>query len=113
MTIPGSGGQDFWGNPVPSGAGPDRGAHEFGSAPAKVLLEVHPNERAQGPGGAPKLGAAPWQPSGLGPGAFYIWKVYQFDGSANLWIQVCAQNFNTTQNAVGDSDKLRMVIDGQ
>ncbi|NIR00139.1 MAG: hypothetical protein GTN78_08030, partial [Gemmatimonadales bacterium] len=60
-----------------------------------------------------KLGGPPWQPSGLGPGAFYKWKVYEFDGSANLWIQVCAQNFSMTQNAVGTGDKLQMVIDGQ
>jgi PKD repeat protein len=77
-----------------------------------VLLEVHPNERAQGPGGAPRIGGAPWQPSGLGPGAWYEWKVYQFDGSENLWIQVCAQSFGTSQNPVGASDKLKMKIDG-
>jgi hypothetical protein len=80
-------------------------------APA-VLLEVHPNERAQGPGGAPRLGTAPWQPSGLGPGAWYEWKVYQFDGGENLWIQVCAQSFSTSQNPVGASDNLKMKIDG-
>ncbi len=29
MTIADSGGQDYWGNPVPTGAGADRGAHEY------------------------------------------------------------------------------------
>ncbi len=29
MTIPESGGRDYWGNAVPSGAGTDRGAHEY------------------------------------------------------------------------------------
>jgi hypothetical protein len=82
-------------------------------APPSVLLEVHPDERAQGPGGAPRLGTAPWQPSGLGPGAWYEWKVYQFDGSENLWIQVSAQCFSRYQNAVGDTDRLEMRIDGQ
>jgi immune inhibitor A len=79
----------------------------------QAVLEVHPNERAQGPGGGTKLGTAPWQPSGLGPGGWYEWKRYEFDGSGNLWIQVCAQCFNSNQNAVGDSDKLMMKIDGQ
>ena len=29
MTISGNGGLDYWGNPVPSGSGPDRGANEY------------------------------------------------------------------------------------
>jgi hypothetical protein len=29
MAIPDSGGQDYWGNAVPAGAGPDRGAYEY------------------------------------------------------------------------------------
>jgi hypothetical protein len=77
-----------------------------------VILEVHPNERAPGPGGAPRIGGVPWQPSGLGPGAWYEWKVYHFDGSDSLWIQVCAQSFSAAQNAVNAADKLRMRIDG-
>jgi hypothetical protein len=78
-----------------------------------TLLEVHPNERAQGPAGGPGVGAAPWQPSGLGPGGYYRWKVYEFEGGADLWIQVDAQCFSSGQNAVGDDDNLRLVIDGQ
>jgi hypothetical protein len=78
-----------------------------------VLLEVHPNERAQGPGGGPMVGTAPWQPSGLGPGSLYQWKAYEFDGGADLWIQVCAQCFSASQNAVGQADRLQLKIDGQ
>jgi PKD repeat protein len=33
MTVPDNGGQDYWGNAVPSGSGPDRGAHEYVSGP--------------------------------------------------------------------------------
>jgi PKD repeat protein len=77
-----------------------------------TLLEVHPNERAQGPGGGLKLGTAPWQSSGLGPGSWYQWKVYQFEGGADLWIQVCAQSFSGSQNAVGQADRLEMKVDG-
>ncbi len=58
------------------------------------------------------IGAAPWQPSGSGPGGLYKWKVYEFDGSADLWVQVCAQCFSTSQNAVGAPDRLQMRIDG-
>jgi hypothetical protein len=80
---------------------------------ATVLLEVHPNERAQGPGGGPMLGTVPWQLSGLGPGDYYMWKQYEFEGSGDLWIQVSAQCFSAGQNAVGDDDNLRLSIDGR
>jgi PKD repeat protein len=79
---------------------------------AGLPLEVHPNERAPGPGGGPEIGTAPWQPSGLGPGSWYRWKVYQFEGGGNLWIQVCAQSFSSSQNAVGQADRLEMRVDG-
>jgi subtilisin family serine protease len=94
---------------VPNGA-----AILFGPAVVlpQILLEVHPNERGQGPGGGPKLGAMPWQPSGLGPGGWYKFKVYEFEGSADLWIQVCAQCFSSSQNAVGEADRLKLKIDG-
>jgi hypothetical protein len=96
-------------------AAPNGAAVLFGPIlmPPSVLLDVHPNERAQGPGGSPRLGTAPWQPSGLGPAGYYNWKVYEFDGGDNLWIQVCAQTFSSSQNAVGDDDNLRLVVDGQ
>jgi hypothetical protein len=77
-----------------------------------ILLEVHPNERAFGPGGGPKIGTAPWSPSGLGPGAWYQWKKYIFGGGDDLWIDVCAQCFNWAQNAVGQADNLQLSIDG-
>ncbi|NIR03629.1 MAG: hypothetical protein GTN78_26120, partial [Gemmatimonadales bacterium] len=81
--------------------------------PPQVLLEVHPNERAQGLNGGPRLGTAPWTSAG-GPIGWYIWKVYKFAGSGNLWIQVCGQNFDAAQNAPtsGIRDLLQMRIDG-
>jgi hypothetical protein len=82
-----------------------------GALPA-ALLEVHPNEGAPGPGGAPRIGTEPWQPSGLGPGGWYAWKAYEFEGGTDLWIQACVQCFSSTQNAVGDSDKLQLSVDG-
>jgi hypothetical protein len=113
VTIPDSGGQDFWGNPVPARSGTDRGAHEFPDPVSYGVLEVHPNERAQGPGGGPMVGTAPWAPSGLGPGSLYLWKAYQFEASEELWIQVCGQCYSASQNAVGQADRLRLKIDGQ
>jgi hypothetical protein len=40
VPIPDNGGLDFWGNPVPSGAAPDRGAHEFRQDPSPCVLTV-------------------------------------------------------------------------
>ena len=57
--------------------------------------------------------AEPLLPSGLGPGGYYDWKVYEFVGTGDLWIQVSAQCFSAGQNAVGDDDNLRLWIDGQ
>jgi hypothetical protein len=42
----------------------------------------------------------------------YWWEHYRFVGSDALWIQVCAQNWNATQNGTGDDDNIRMRIDG-
>ena len=98
----------------PAGTAVDIGADEYGASGPQplALLDVHPNERAQGPGGGPRVGTAPWQPSGLGPGSLYEWKRYQFQGSENLWIQVCAQSYSASQNAVGQADRLKMKVDG-
>jgi hypothetical protein len=89
MAVPDNGGQDFWGHPVPSGAGPDRGASEFAGGSAKVLLEVHPNERAPGQTPSQFLGVAPWTQPTTSPHPSYVWKKYVFAGSDTLWIQIC------------------------
>jgi len=86
--------------------------------PPQVLLEVHPNERGEGP---PLTWLDPggpfwvWPiPSGSGA---YTMEIYKFGGSGYLWIQVCAQNFaafqNKPNNGFGNSDTLLLWIDGQ
>jgi hypothetical protein len=80
--------------------------------PPQVLLEVHPNERAQSATGGPSIGTAPWAPASLASGPWYKWKKYVFGGSSDLWIQVCAQCFDKTQTGAAESDKLQMRIDG-
>jgi parallel beta-helix repeat protein len=93
----------------------DIGCYEMTAAPTGVpapLLEAHPNERAQGYGGGPKLGTECWTSSGL-TGPWYLWKQYEFVGGADLWVQVCAQNFDNLQNASGKADTLQLKIDGQ
>jgi PKD repeat protein len=79
---------------------------------ATILLEVHPNERGQGPSGGPRIGTGPWQPASLVSGAWYQWKVYEFEGSADLWIQVSAQCFGKAQTGQAENDRLLMSIDG-
>ena len=87
----------------------------FVRAPASiphVLLEVHPNERAPGTNTGQSIGVAPWtRPSPTQP-SMYWWEHYRFVGSDALWIQVCAQNWNATQNGTGDDDNIRLRIDG-
>jgi Tol biopolymer transport system component len=78
----------------------------------EVLLEVHPNERAPGSTTAQSIGGNAWIRPAHVPGAMYWWKHYRFVGSDALWIQVCAQNWNATQNGTGDDDNIRMRIDG-
>jgi hypothetical protein len=89
-----------------------------------VRLDVHPNERAAGIGVSPKLGTEPWTSSGIS-GPFYEWKVYTFyvagcwpsqGGSLYchcIYIEVCAQAFNSLQNSCGQDDKLWMKLDGE
>jgi hypothetical protein len=77
-----------------------------------VVLEVHPNERAPGTDTGQSIGVAPWtRPSPTQP-SMYWWQHYRFVASDTLWIQVCAQNWNLTQNGTGDDDNIRMRIDG-
>ena len=112
MVIADNGGQDYWGNAVPTGAGPDRGAYEYAFATSAVLLEVHPNERAPGSSTGQSLGGDAYTRPAHVPGPMYWWKHHRFVGSDALWIQVCAQNWNATQNGTGDDDNIRMRIDG-
>ena len=117
MEVADNGGLDFFGNPVPYGLASDRGAHEYTLIPPQVLLEVHPNERGQGPPSISLNTGAPfWTwPTPSGAGA-YTWKNYRFGGSSSLWIQVCAQNYaafqNKPKNGFGDQDTLMLVVDG-
>jgi PKD repeat protein len=46
MTIPNNGGKDYWGNPVPAGSGPDRGAHEYQTGPQPPVAEFSGNPTA-------------------------------------------------------------------
>jgi Tol biopolymer transport system component len=89
-----------------------------GPAPLpQVLLEVHPNERGPGPTAVNRFpGLDYWTWPALVSGSAYTWKEYDFDGSASLWIQVCAQNFSAFQNSQNASlpqeDLLKLTIDG-
>jgi Tol biopolymer transport system component len=83
----------------------------------EVLLEVHPNERGPGPTAVNRFpGLDYWTWPTLASGSAYTWKEYDFAGSANLWIQVCAQNFSAYQNSQNGSlaqeDLLKLTIDG-
>jgi len=78
----------------------------------EVLLEVHPNERAPGPGSIPMVGTTPWQASMTGPGGVYEWKKYQFEASGDLWVQVCGQTWSASQNFPVGADKIRVDFDG-
>ncbi len=80
-----------------------------------VLLEVHPDERAQGraagPGGA-SLGGPYWvDPINTARGSYW-WKEYRFAASGVLWVQVCAQNWTGTQNGDGDDDNTKVAVNG-
>jgi len=93
------------------------GCGRGGAGAPQVLLEVHPNERGQGPPTTSlRTGVSPseWPvPANAGS---YAWKVYQFYGSRNLRIQVCAQTYasfqNKAKNGFGNGDALLMNIDG-
>jgi hypothetical protein len=82
-----------------------------------TLLEVHPNERGPGPAAVARShGLDYWAWPSLGSSAAYTWKVYDFGGSGNLWVQVCAQTFSAYQNSQNGSlakeDWLKLIIDG-
>jgi hypothetical protein len=86
-------------------------------AQPQVLLEVHPNERGPGPTAVNRFpGLDYWIWPVLVSGSSYTWKEYEFDGSGNLWIQVCAQSFSAYQNqqnwSLTQADQLRLSVDG-
>jgi Tol biopolymer transport system component len=90
---------------------------ELGVAVPEVVLEVHPNERGPGPTAVTRFpGLDYWTWPALASSSVYTWKQYDFDGSASLWIQVCAQNFSAYQNSQNASlakeDWLKLIIDG-
>jgi Tol biopolymer transport system component len=105
---------DSWStNLVPGDANAVLDTFVRGPAPIlQVLLEVHPNERAPGTNTGQVIGVAPWTRPGPTQPSMYWWEHYRFAGSDALWIQVCAQNWNATQNGTGDDDNIRMRIDG-
>ena len=86
--------------------------------PPQILLEVHPNERGEGPPTVTLDNGGPfWTwPTPTGAGG-YTMEMYTFGGSGSLWIQVCAQNYgafqNKPNNGFGNQDTLQLSIDGQ
>jgi|GEM_PF-999319 len=69
----------------------------------KVLLDVHPNERAPGLHDPHFLGGDPWTQPTSSAHSSYMWKKYEFYSDGPLWIQVCAHNMAGWQQA-GHSD---------
>jgi hypothetical protein len=79
---------------------------------AKVVLEVHPNERA--PGQTPKqfLGLAPWTQPTTSAHPSYVWQKYVFAAGDNLWIQICAQNWDRWQKGYASDDNTWLDLNG-
>ncbi len=87
---------------------------QAGPTPA-VVLEVHPNERAQGRAagaGGPSLGGPYWVDPINKLVAVYWWQEYKFAASGVLWVQVCAQNWAGAQNGDGDDDNTKVAVNG-
>ena len=87
----------------------------FGRGPApvpQVLLEVHPNERAPGVATSQYLGKSPWTQPTNAPAANYWWKTYEFAAHGPLWIQVCAQDWSSTQKGYAANDRTKLVVNG-
>jgi hypothetical protein len=78
----------------------------------QVLLEVHPNERAPGASDPQFLGWDPWTQPTSSPASSYWWKKYEFYANGPVWIQVCAQNWDSSQKGYGDDDNTKMQING-
>ena len=74
----------------------------------RVLLEVHPNERAPGVGTNQYIGGQPWSQPTSSPASSYWWKKYEFAAHGPLWVQICAQNWDKTQKGYGDHDDTQL-----
>jgi hypothetical protein len=87
----------------------------------EVLLEVHPNERAPGAASNWYLGGAPWTQPSTTPAATYWWQHYEFaagdpfqapGGGVALWVQVCVQNWGSTQKGYAGNDRTKLQVNG-
>ena len=83
-----------------------------GPAVPRVLLEVHPNERAPGAFDPQLLGWAPWTQPTSSPASTYWWKKYEFYANGPIWIQVCAQNWNQWQKGYAADDNTWVEVNG-
>jgi len=83
-----------------------------GGTASKVLLEVHPNERAPGVATTQYLGKSPWTQPTSTPAANYWWKTYEFAAHGPLWIQLCAQNWSSAQKAYAANDRTKLQVNG-
>jgi len=82
------------------------------STPPEVLLEVHPNERAPGASTAQYLGKEPWTQPSTTPAATYWWQMHEFAAHGPLWIQLCAQNWDSAQKGYAGNDRTKLVVNG-
>jgi len=105
---------DMDGQPRIYGPHVDIGADErLTPAAPRVLLEVHPNERAPGASDPQFLGWDPWTQPPSSPHDSYWWKKYEFYANGPIWIQVCAQNMAGWQHAgYGDDDNTWLEVNG-
>jgi len=82
------------------------------AVPPRVVLEVHPNERAPGASDPQFLGWDPWTQPTSSPHNSYMWKKYEFYANGPLWIQVCAQNWAKWQKGYASDDNTWLEVNG-
>jgi len=82
------------------------------SSPLRVVLETHPNERAPGSSTIQYLGREPWSQPTNTPAATYWWKLHEFAAHGPLWIQLCAQNWDSAQKGYAASDRTKLQVNG-
>jgi hypothetical protein len=78
------------------------------SSQFRVVLEVHPNERAPGASTNQYIGKAPWTQPASSPASSYWWKKYEFAAHGPLWVQICAQNWDKVQKGYADHDDTQL-----
>jgi len=78
----------------------------------EVVLEVHPCERGAGWHTGQYLGVAPWKRYSTSAHSGYWWQDYVFAASGALWIQVTAQNWNSSQIGYAEDDNTYVWING-